>query len=254
MPRAGVQTSPNDLTTPVMGGAPRFTGVRAVLLDIEGTTTPVDFVHQTLFPFARARVAAFLDGHPEEASTDLALLHDEYEQDRARGLEPPPWDPVTYVHWLMDQDRKSTGPKSLQGKIWEQGYRAGVLRGDVYPDVAPALARWRRQGKRIGIYSSGSVLAQKLLFSHSTAGDLTPFLEAHFDTTTGPKKEAESYRKIAAALALPASTVLFLSDVVAELDAARDAGMRTSLCVRDRAAGPNDSDHLVVRSFDEVPL
>ena len=238
-----------------MSGALSYSGVRAILLDIEGTTTPVDFVYQVLFPYARARVKDFLEHHAEAASPDIELLRREHEQDVARGTDPPAWaDAVSYVHWLMDQDRKSTGLKSLQGKIWEEGYRSGELRGEVYPDVLPAFERWRQQQKRICIYSSGSVLAQKLLFSRSTAGDLTPFIDAYFDTTTGPKKEAESYRKIAEALSLDPPAIVFLSDVVAELDAARAAGMKTGLCVRSESAEPPGSEHPVFRSFEEISL
>ncbi|MGH9460414.1 MAG: acireductone synthase [Vicinamibacteria bacterium] len=235
-----------------MGGSLSYQGIRAVLLDIEGTTTPVDFVHQVLFPYARANMKFFLEKHPASASGELELLRTEYEQDRARGLEPPRWEPigpVSYVHWLMDQDRKSTGLKSLQGKIWELGYRSGELRGEVYPDVPVAFERWRKQEMRICIYSSGSVLAQKLLFAHSTAGDLTRFLDAYFDTSTGGKREKESYNKIAAALSLAPSTFLFLSDVAAELDAAFEAGMKTCLCRRDGTDEPERTDHPIVRTL-----
>ncbi|HEY2943661.1 MAG TPA: acireductone synthase [Vicinamibacteria bacterium] len=235
--------------------------VRALLLDIEGTTTPVDFVTRVLLPYAREHVRDFLIRRAREVRDDLALLFAEHEADRRAGQSPPPWDDgspagsldsaTAYVHWLMDRDRKSTALKSLQGRIWEEGYRAGHLRGQVYPDVPRAFARWRAQGRDIAIFSSGSVLAQKLLFSRSEAGDLTPLIRAHFDTTTGAKGEAESYRTIARALGQAAEAVLFLSDVSAELDAARAAGMATGLCVRE-ASAPTATDHPVVRGFDEV--
>jgi enolase-phosphatase E1 len=151
----------------------------------------------------------------------------------------------------MDRDRKSTALKSLQGRIWEEGYRAGQLRGQVYPDVPRAFARWRAQGRDLAIFSSGSVLAQRLLFSGSEAGDLTQAIRAFFDTTTGAKSDPESYRKIAAALGQAPAAVLFLSDVTAELDAARGAGMATRLCVREGNA-PEAADHPVVRTFDGV--
>ena len=145
----------------------------------------------------------------------------------------------------MDQDRKSTGLKSLQGKIWEEGYRSGELKGEVYPDVLPALERWRKQGIDIAIFSSGSVQAQRSLFRNSVAGDLTRFIRAYFDTTTGPKREPESYGRIAAALERSPPEVLFVSDIAAELDAARAAGMQTALCVRWLGRGarcaPRDS-------------
>jgi enolase-phosphatase E1 len=158
---------------------------------------------------------------------------------------------VAYVHWLMDQDRKSTGLKALQGKIWEEGYRSGELKAEVYPDVLPALERWRSQGIEIAIFSSGSVQAQQSLFRNSVAGDLTGFIKAYFDTTTGPKREAESYTRIAAALERSPSEVLFVSDIVAELDAARTAGMRTALCVRAPEV-QSTTAHLVIHEFDDL--
>lgn len=230
-------------------------GVRAVLLDIEGTTTPVEFVHTTLFAYARARVQEFLERHEADADVqaDIALLRAEHAAE-----SPPPNPPMAsvsaYVHWLMDRDRKSTGLKSLQGKIWEEGYRAGDLRGEVYPDVAPALARWREQGKEIAIFSSGSVLAQRDLFAHSTAGDLTGFIGGYFDTTTGPKTGVQSYVRIAAALNRSPSEMLFLSDVGAELDAAQAAGMGTALCVRgpQAATAPERGRRPIIHTFAEV--
>lgn len=229
--------------------------VRAILLDVEGTTTPIDFVTQVLFPYARAHLAAFLERHREDAEVrdDLARLRDEHAADVQANHEPPPWsDGVHYVRWLIDRDRKSTGLKSLQGRIWEEGYREGALAGQVYPDVPPAFERWRSQGKRIAIFSSGSVLAQRLLFGRTAAGDLTGFVAAHFDTSTGAKGDPESYRRIAAALGCAPADVLFVSDVAAELDAARTAGMSTALCVRGNEPTPSN-DHAVVRSFDELP-
>jgi enolase-phosphatase E1 len=232
----------------------------AVLLDIEGTTTPIDFVTRVLFPYAREHAREFLVRRASEVRDDLALLFSEREADERAGQSPPPGragspaetidSAVAYVHWLMDRDRKSTALKALQGRIWEEGYRAGRLRGQVYPDVPRAFERWRAQGRELAIFSSGSVLAQKLLFSRSEAGDLTPRLRAYFDTTTGAKGDPESYRKIATALGRAPAEVLFLSDVDAELDAARAAGMATALCVR--AGKAPVTDHAVVRSFDEV--
>jgi enolase-phosphatase E1 len=142
--------------------------------------------------------------------------------------------------------------KSLQGKVWEGGYLSGLLRGQVYADVPRAFARWRGQGRGVYIFSSGSVLAQKLLFAHTTEGDLTPYIDGYFDTTTGAKTEAASYRSIAAAIGSPAPEVLFVSDVAAELEAARDAGMQTALCVRDGRAGPEAPARPTVRTFDSV--
>jgi enolase-phosphatase E1 len=152
----------------------------------------------------------------------------------------------------MDQDRKSTALKSLQGKIWEAGYLSGRLRGEVYSDVAPAFARWTRQQKRIYIYSSGSVLAQQLLFAHTTDGDLTNYISGYFDTTTGPKREPTSYQSISQQIDLPAGEILFLSDVTAELDAARSAEMQTTLCVRPGNAEGASNWTTSVNNFDAI--
>ena len=152
----------------------------------------------------------------------------------------------------MDRDRKSTGLKSLQGKIWEEGYRAGDLRSEVYPDVAPALERWRCQEIDIAIFSSGSVQAQRSLFTNTVAGDLTRFIRAYFDTMTGPKIDPESYARIAAALERAPSEVLFLSDIGTELDAALAAGMQTALCVREPRSAPPAGAHPVIHKFDEL--
>ena len=210
-----------------------------------------------LFPYARARVHAYLAEHAgdPDVRADLALLKAEHAAESDRDV--PAWSPEAYVYWLMDRDRKSTGLKSLQGRIWEAGYRSGELKGkgEVYSDVQPAFERWRTAGKQIAIFSSGSVQAQRNLFANTTAGDLSPFLSAYFDTTTGPKREVSSYRKIAAALGQSAPNICFVSDVDAELDAARDAGMRTALCIRDpesRIPTPSAQDHPRIRSFAEL--
>jgi enolase-phosphatase E1 len=229
-----------------------------VLLDIEGTTTPIEFVHTTLFGYARARAGDFLERHwnDPEVHADIARLEAERGLDSAQPA-PPPWRAeaaavVEYVQWLMERDRKSTGLKSLQGKIWEEGYRSGELKSEVYPDVLPALERWRSQGIEIAIFSSGSILAQKSLFKNTNAGDLTRFIRAYFDTTTGPKREPESYERIAAALERSPFEVLFVSDVGAELDAARSAGMQTMLCVRSPASSEPGGAHTVARKFDQI--
>jgi enolase-phosphatase E1 len=233
-----------------------------VLLDIEGTTTPIEFVTDVLFPFARARVRAFLEERAADGDVqgDLEALRHEHAREVAGAERPPAWrgepegaridSAIDFVHWLMDRDRKATALKSLQGRIWADGYRVGELRGQVYADVPRALERWRKQGRRCAIFSSGSVLAQRLLFASSTAGDLTAGIDAYFDTSVGPKREAASYRRIATALSQPVDVVLFVSDVEEELDAARDAGMRTALCVR--AELPGVPRHPVVRSLEAV--
>ena len=232
--------------------------VRVILLDVEGTTTPVRFVTDVLFPYARRQVAEFLERRGDEADVqgDLRRIREERDGDVQRGEAPPAWagdrpSAVAYVHWLMDRDRKSTGLKTLQGRIWEEGFRRGALAGDVYADVPPAFERWRRQGREIAIFSSGSVLAQRLLFSSTPLGDLTPHLAGFFDTTSGPKREEQSYRRIAEALGRAPHEVLFVSDTEAELDAALAAGMVTALCRRDEAAPPA-STHPVVETLAAV--
>jgi enolase-phosphatase E1 len=202
---------------------------RAILLDIEGTTTPIAFVHEVLFSYARDHVKEFLANNADEA--DITRLREEQATDISNG-EQPPSEIDAYVEWLIARDRKSTGLKSLQGKIWRGGYLDGSLNSQVYADVAPAFARWRASGLSINIFSSGSVLAQQLLFAHTNSGDLTKYIDQYFDTNVGKKGEAESYRKIAEALGLRADEVLFISDVVAELDAASTAGMETFLSIR----------------------
>jgi enolase-phosphatase E1 len=237
--------------------------VRAILLDIEGTTTPVEFVYEVLFPYARRHVREFVrqNYHSEDLRADISALRAEHRSDE-RNHELPPWledsadsqmESVTqYVYWLMDQDRKSRALKSLQGKIWEGGYLSGDLQAHVYPDVPPAFARWQEQQRAIHIFSSGSVLAQKLLFAHTTAGDLTRYISDYFDTTTGAKTAAASYQSIAEKIGSPATDVLFVSDVTAELDAAQNAGMKTALCVRSESPEPKSSSHRIVHTFDAI--
>lgn len=237
--------------------------IRAILLDIEGTTTPIAFVKDVLFPFARRNAAAFLaaHGHEPEVESDLALLAEERAAEQPEDAPPPSSassDPLPYLFWLMDLDRKSTALKALQGRIWRDGYESGALVSEVYADVVPALTRFRDAGIVVAIYSSGSVLAQQLLFAHTNAGDLWPLISAWFDTTTGGKKEAASYARIASELRLEPRRVLFVSDAVEELDAAKQAGMDVALCVRPGAteaeaeAEPIPSRHRIVRSLEEI--
>ena len=236
--------------------------IRAILLDIEGTTTPIDFVAKTLFPYASKRLGIFLNAHAREPAI-LALLRDlqaQHEQDERAGLLPPPWrqnseedqlaSSVAYLEWLVARDSKCTPLKRLQGKIWQEGYERGELQGEVYEDVPRAMARWREQGKEIAIYSSGSVLAQQLLFGSTRYGDLTRHIRAFFDTQTGPKSAADSYTKIAAALQHAPAEILFLSDVPKEIQAAHSIGMRTALCVRE--SQPKLATGESVLTFDEV--
>jgi enolase-phosphatase E1 len=228
--------------------------IRAILLDIEGTTTPIAFVHEVLFPYARDHVKEFLTNNEgaEEVRADIERLSEEHATDIQNGEDPPPLIDA-YVAWLIARDRKSTGLKSLQGKIWRQGYADGTLKSQVYADVAPAFARWRASGLSINIFSSGSVLAQQLLFAHTEAGDLTNFIDQYFDTNVGKKGEAQSYRKIAETLGLRPDEILFISDVVAELEAAREAAMETLLSMRPGNQPQERAEsYRAIHSFEEV--
>ena len=238
-----------------------WNSARVVLLDIEGTTTPIDFVYKTLFPYAVKNVELFLATRSAEPEL-RAIVQDlkvEHAKDAAAELAPPEWpdasknelpDCVAYVRWLMARDSKCTPLKSLQGKIWQQGFESGDLHGEVYPDVPPAFARWRRQGRDIAIYSSGSVLAQRLLFSSVPSGDLTHEIRGFFDTGVGIKTVPVSYAKIAAAIQKPPQEFLFLSDAQKEVAAAQSAGMFAALC--DREATTTNRSPDAITSFDEV--
>ena len=253
--RAETQGSDTGITT---------ASIRGILLDIEGTTTPISFVHEVLFSYAREQLQHYLTQHSDSAETlaDIAMLRKEHASDVEVKLNPPTLAEngndeirslVSYVNWLMDHDRKSTALKRLQGKIWQQGYLDGKLQAQLFADVAPALRRWHQAGLSVNIFSSGSSLAQQLLFAHTTAGDFTDVIANYFDTTIGPKTAVESYRRIAATLCLPAQGVLFISDVVAELDAASEAEMKTLLCVRPgNAPLPQGQQHQVVNRFENV--
>jgi enolase-phosphatase E1 len=192
---------------------------KAILLDIEGTTSSISFVADELFPYARRHLAPFVAANPEVAAPILAQV--------------PGDDPVATLRQWIDEDRKETPLKTLQGLIWAQGYADGELKGHVYPDTPEALRRWTAAGLKVHIYSSGSIAAQKLIFGHSIAGDLTPLLTSYFDTTTGPKRDSDSYTKIIDALDLAPSDLLFVSDMPAEVDAAREAGLQALLIDRE---------------------
>ena len=237
---------------------------RVVLLDIEGTTTPVEFVYQTLFPYARKRLPDYLAQNfsSPDVRAVLKQLREENLQDTSNRLNPPlianessadelP-SVIAYLHWLMDADRKSTPLKTLQGMIWEAGYKSGELHSKVFADVPQAFIKWSSQRKTIAIFSSGSVLAQKLLFAHTAAGDLTKFIGAYFDTNIGAKREAVSYQRIADALQQSTHDIIFLSDMVAELDAAQAAGMQTALCARPNNTLQPDAHHSIIQTFDEM--
>jgi enolase-phosphatase E1 len=244
--------------------APLVETGRTVLLDIEGTTTPIDFVFNVLFPYASSHCGRFLRQHASrlDVRADVAALRDENVTDARKSLNPPQLRSdtpeaeleslVAYVEWLITQDRKSTSLKSLQGKIWEEGYQSGQLCGQVFEDVPRALNRWQEQKRKTCIFSSGSVLAQRLLFAHTMAGDLTPHISHHFDTTTGAKTDARSYQTIAETLQQLPAEIVFVSDVTTELDAAKSAGLQTLLCQRPGNRPQPVSTHRLIFTLDEV--
>ena len=224
-----------------------------ILTDIEGTTSSISFVKEVLFPYARKALPRFVRARGGEPGVrrwlDMVATEHGAMCDDAMIVE-------TLQGWI-DEDRKHTALKALQGMIWREGYLAGELQADMYPDAVAGLRRWHAAGHRLAVYSSGSVAAQQLLFAHTDAGDLTPLFDAFFDTEVGHKREAGSYRTIGERLGVPAGGIVFLSDVVAELDAARDAGMRTVLLDR-RQDYPEPRDetacngHPRAESFEQV--
>lgn len=225
-----------------------FSG-RGILLDIEGTTSSVSFVYDVMFPFVLRELDAALDRLWNRADFAAACeqIARDAGQERRRELVR------AEVLRLMDGDVKATGLKQLQGIIWQAGFESGELQAHVYEDVPPALAVWNQAGLDVRIYSSGSIQAQRLFFGHTIFGNLLPYFRGHYDTTTGGKREAESYRKIVAEFALDARDVLFVSDVPAELDAARAAGLQTALCVRPGNAPVSPGHgHDEVATFGEV--
>ena len=238
--------------------------VSDVLLDIEGTTSSIRFVVEVMFPFARQHVAEFLAANWSEPAVQAAieklaidvgqlnmqnwlgdLNDDATRQKRVVGA----------VQQLMDRDAKVTGLKELQGLIWERGFTSGQMIAHLYPDVLPAIEAWRASGRRVWIYSSGSIAAQRLFFGHSAAGNLLEHFSGHFDTTSGGKKESASYLRIAEAMGTTPNHVVFVSDIVEELQAASQAGMHTALSMRpENQPQPAGHGFNEIRSFAELNL
>ncbi len=229
---------------------------QAILLDVEGTTSSISFVYDVLFTFAKDHVADFLSRErgTEAVQAAAVMLAAEVEMPGASLDDPAGRQQLVQAALdLMNRDEKSTPLKALQGMIWRSGFESGQLVSHVFDDVPPALARWADSGLDVRIYSSGSEEAQKLFFAHTAAGDLTRYLRGHYDTTTGPKREASSYAHIAADMALEPRQILFLSDVGAELDAARQAGMATALAVRPGNRDPGGLlEHEPFQSFADI--
>lgn len=223
---------------------------QAILTDIEGTTSSLDFVQRTLFPYAAKHMRSFLEqeARQEPVRTWVEQIAAESGKDSAD------LDAINAVlqRWIRE-DRKVTTLKGIQGRIWEAGYHSGAFKAHVYPDALRKLLSWFGQGIRLYVYSSGSVEAQNLFFAHTTEGDLRPLFRQCFDTSMGSKKESVSYERIVREIALPAGDILFLSDIVEELDAAHRAGLRTVHVIRDLSK-PLSSTHPAVRSFDDIQL
>ena len=222
--------------------------IRAIVTDIEGTTSSIDFVHQVLFPYSAKALPRFVRQHrndPTLAPWLAAVAADGFvDIDDTESL-------IAVLLGWIDEDRKHTALKAIQGLIWERGYVEGEFSAHVYPDVAPRLREWVAAGLKLYVYSSGSIAAQKLFFAHSEAGDLTPLFSGYFDTTSGPKRAADSYRQIAGVIGLASAELLFLSDIEAELDAAAEAGWSTTLLVR-QAGSTAASAHRVVGDFSQI--
>ena len=223
--------------------------VKAIVTDIEGTTSSIDFVHQILFPYASEHLPGFVRNN--EADPDVAPILDAVRNESGDAKADTDAVIVALLKWI-EEDRKVTALKSLQGLIWKHGYESGGFTGHMYDDAVRKLREWAAAGIDLYVYSSGSVGAQKLLFRHSDAGDLTPLFRGYFDTGIGHKQEADSYRNIVENIGLSATKILFLSDVTEELDAATEAGMQTCQLVRDDKV--IRGTHAIAHDFDEVLL
>lgn len=230
--------------------------MKAILLDIEGTTTPISFVHDTLFPYAKARMGGFILDNLSDLKFEVEQLLEEHavEANYKSELRPESANSITeYLKYLIDQDRKSTPLKTIQGMIWKQGYESGELVSPVFQDVPIAMKRWKSADKVIAIYSSGSTLAQKLLFRYTDSGDLTQYIANYFDTNIGPKREPSSFSSISEQVGCDPASMLFISDTPAELDAAVTAGMQAALSVRPGNLPLNENlEHSILRNFDTV--
>ena len=246
---------------------PSFTGISHLLLDIEGTTCPVSFVAEVLFPYASQQLPAFLKHHAEDPliqsllnDVQHAWVHDQHPaaQSLLQQAAAQNWSQVeastAYLQLLISVDRKLAALKDLQGLIWRDGYGAGELVAPLYPDVPAALQRWHRQGIVLGVYSSGSAEAQRLLYSHCLSGDLTPLFSHWFDTRIGSKNRSESYQQIARTMQARPSTILFVSDNLAECEAA--AGARLQVLFSSRPGNPqqNPGPFPAISSYEELTL
>ncbi len=223
--------------------------IKAIVTDIEGTTSSLSFVKDVLFPYARTKLPTYVRQHQHEDQIKKLLADTCQEAGKKLAVE----DAIAQLIRWLDEDKKITSLKALQGLIWTEGYYQGDFKGHLYPDAIANLKAWYGQGIALYVYSSGSVLAQKLLFGHTEAGDLAPLFSGFFDTNIGGKKESESYRKIADEIALPPDNILFLSDIKEELDAAKSAGFQTFWLTREQTPDVQAA-HSQVSNFDEISL
>jgi enolase-phosphatase E1 len=223
--------------------------IKAIVTDIEGTTSSLSFVKDVLFPYALAKLPEFVRQHQDEPHIKQLLADTCTEV----GIGLDTEGAITQLIDWIDQDKKITPLKALQGLIWEEGYRQGDFKGHLYQDAIDNLKVWKNSDISLYVYSSGSILAQKLLFGHTDSGDLRPLFSGYFDTTIGGKKEANSYRKIAGEIGYPAHNILFLSDIKEELDAAKTAGFQTVWLTRDHKPDVH-AEHPQVGSFDDIKL
>ncbi len=236
---------------------------RGVLLDIEGTTSSISFVYDVMFPYVRDHVATYLNENwtDEAVQEAVSMLAADLGKERAENwldkesAEENQAQVVAGVLRLMDADVKATGLKQIQGLVWKDGFLSGQLVSHLYGDVAECMNRWHDVGIDVRIYSSGSIQAQKLFFGHTVAGDLSGLIGGHYDTTTGAKQEPASYRKIASEFSCPPNEILFISDVVAELFAAKEAGMQVVLSIRPGNKPVDDGHEFdAITSFDDINL
>ncbi|MGH1456728.1 MAG: acireductone synthase [Alphaproteobacteria bacterium] len=220
--------------------------IKAIVTDIEGTTSAISFVKDTLFPFAYKHLPDYIWDNEAELTHILDAVREE-----ERNSDLSTQELIEVMLRYIDEDKKVTPLKTLQGSIWEEGYKSGELIGHVYDDALEGLRRWKEQGIKLYVYSSGSVPAQKLLFGHTKAGDLNTLFSGYFDTNTGAKKDVRSYEKIAKEIRTPAENVLFLSDSTDEIAAASDAGMNVIILDREKAL-IDTLGYTVTSSFDDI--
>lgn len=220
--------------------------IKAILTDIEGTTSSISFVHEVLFPYAKEHLVDFI--YDNEGDIE-SLLDDVRTQENNPDLNLE--EVIEVLMRYIAEDQKITPLKELQGRIWEAGYKSGELVGHIYEDAVHGLKRWKEEGLKLYVYSSGSVAAQKLIFGHTEHGDLTPLFSGYYDTNIGGKKEADSYSAIATDIGVKAANILFLSDSTEEIDAAKAAGMQAITLDREKSLF-NNGDYEVVETFDDI--